>query len=285
MYVKYKLRKSSNLVTPKGPSFASAQTIRCDFDGSVLSFNAPKHRPYYKRVKEYQPERHYNKNDIPRYFRCYDNDNHETPNHLEYYHLFRRYWTFYGPWFTGTLAQLSMHITLIKPTNFEHEFSLYHPRAFEKLVGDYLTYINAEHINDDGSFHYTTPVNWQPLTHLATVAAQLDVIPNKGAYTDDKTRHLFFTLSDQIMASVRFETSRWPNIGKEKLDKLVSEDSMIELMNNIIDSFKLTLSDEAKQQQQAALAGLDDTSLIKKYPPLDWSDLTSEQNTNIKKLK
>ena len=285
MHVKYKLRETNELVRPKGPNFSRAQTILCDFDGTVLSFKTPKHRPYYSNVKEYKPELHYNKIDIHQYFRCYDDDNRETPNHLEHYHLFRRFWTFYGPWFTGTLAQLSMHITLIKPTNFEQEFSLYHPRAFEKFVGDYLTYINARHINDDGSFHYTTPVNWQPLTQLPTVAARLDVTPNKGAYTESTTYHVFFTLSDQIMASVSFDTSRWPNIGKEKLDKKVSEESMIELMNNIIDSFKLTLSDEAKQQQKSALAGLDDTSLIKHYPPLDWSDLTSKKINKAKELK
>jgi len=75
---------------------------------------------------------------------------------------------------------------------------------------------------------------------------------------------------------VRFDPSRIKNISKEELDKRVSEDSMIELMNNIIDSFQLTLSDEAKQQQQAALAGLDNTSLIKHYPPINWN----EQATN-----
>jgi hypothetical protein len=286
MHVKYKLRKAEGLVTPKGPNFTRAQTIRCDFDGTILSFKVPKHSPYYKRVKEYRPERHYQLETISRFFRCcYGDDNHETPNHLEYYHLFRRFWTFNGPWFTGALAELEMYITLIMPVNFDHEFSLFHPRAFEKLVGDYLTYLYGDHVNADGSHHYTTPVNWQPLTQLPVVAARLEVTPNRGTPTIHTKNHMFFALTDQIMACVRFDPIRIQNISKAELDKRVSEKTMIELMNSIIDSFQLTLSDEAKQQQETALAELEDTSLIKNYPPLDWASLTADQNNKLKKLK
>jgi len=285
MYVKYKLRKADGLVNPKGPSFTRAETIRCDFFGTELSFKVPKHRPYYKRVKEHLPERRYQQKNFHFEFHCSDNENHDTPNHLERFNMFRRFWTFYGPWFTGTLAQLSMHITLIKPVNFDHEFSLFHPRAFEKLVGDYLTHLYAKHINDDGTHHYTAPINWQPLQQFPVIAARFEVTPNEGAVIRNTTYHLVFALTDKIFASVEFDPGRIKNISNEELDKLVSIDSMLELMNNIIDSFKLTLSDEAKQQQQAALAGLDDTSLVKNYPPLDWSGLTSEQITNTKKLK
>lgn len=282
MYVKYKLRKAEGLVNPRGPNFAAAQTIRCDFNGTVLSFKAPKHRPYYKRVKGYIPERRYKLDEIPQYFKSFDKNNNETPNHLKYYHCFRHFWTFYGPWFTGTLAELEMHITLIMPVNFDHDFSLFHPRAFEKLIGDYLTEIYGGNIGSDGSFHYTAPVNWQPVTQLPVPAARLEVTPNKWAITHDTTRHLFFTLSDQIMASVRFDPSRIFNRPKEELDKEVSEQSMTELMNKIIDSFQLTLSDKAKKQQQAALAGLEDTSLVKTYPPLDWRAANTEPKKKLK---
>jgi len=282
MHVKYKLRKAEGLVSPKGPNFAGAQTIRCDFDGTELSFKAPKHRPYYKRVKEYLPERHYQADKIHLNFRCFDNDNHETPNHLEYYQLFRRFWTFYGPWFTGTLTELEMHITLFMPVNFDHEFSLFHPRAFEKIVGDYLTHFNSKHINSDGTYHYTTPVNWQPLTQLPVVAARFETTPNKGAIIRSTTYHLFFALSDEVLASVKFDPSRLFNKSKEELDKSVSEDTMIELMNSIIDSFQITLSEKAKQQQKVALKDLEDTSLIKDYPPLDWSNLKSDHKSKLK---
>lgn len=83
---------------------------------------------------------------------------------------------------------------------------------------------------------------------------------------------------------VRF-SFRLLNISKEELDKRISDKNMIDLMNNIIDSFQLTLSDDAKQQQKEALARLDDTSLIKHYPPLDWSNVASGNNKTNKMLE
>lgn len=282
MYVKYKLRTAEGLITPKGPNFTHARTIRCDFAGTILSFKAPKHRPH-SRVSEFLPEKKYTKDELIRSFRCLSQDDrYDTPNHLEYYDVFRRFWAFYGPWFTGTMGELTMDITLIMPVNFDHEFSLFHPRAFEKLIGDYLTQIYGKHIKKDGSFDFTAPVKWQPLTFLPTVAARLEIKPNKRASTHVTDHILFFTLSDQILASVEFSPGRYPNMSKEEIDKRVSDDTMIELMNNIIDSFQLTLSDEDKQKQKTALSGLDDTSLIKDYSPIDWSAWT-QNNSNIPK--
>jgi len=284
MHVKYKLREAEGLVNPKGPNFSRAQTICCDFAGTVLSFKAPKHRPYTSRLKEHLAEKRYTKEQLNGHFRCYGDDYPNTPNHIEYYELFRRFWAFNGSWFTGTLAQLGMQLNLIKPVNYDHEFSLFHPRAFEKIIGDYLTYIYGNR-TDDGEYNFTAPVNWQPLSKLTTLAARLEVVPNKGVHTHVTRHHLFFILNDQVLVNVRFDPSRIKNISKKELDKRVSEDSMLELMNNIIDSFQLTLSDEAKQQQQAALAGLDDMSLIKHYPPINWNEQTANQQSNPKKLK
>jgi len=253
MHVKYKLREAAGLVNPKGPNFSSAQTICCDFAGTVLSFKAPKHRPF-TRVREYLPEKHYSREELRRHFRCYNDDYYDTPNHLEFFELFKRFWAFNGSWFTGTLAELDLCITLIMQVNYDPEFSLFHPRAFENIIGDYLTYIYGDR-TDDGEYNFTAPVNWQPLSKLAALSAKLEAIPKKGIHTHVTRHHMFFTLSDQILVDVKFHPGRIKNLSKEELDKRVSEDSMLELMNNIIDSFQLTLSDEAKQQQQAALAG------------------------------
>jgi len=76
--------------------------------------------------------------------------------------LVRRFWAFNSSWFTGTLAQLGMQLYLITPMNYNHEFSLFHPCAFEKIIGDYLTYI-YENRTDDGEYNFIAPVNLQPL--------------------------------------------------------------------------------------------------------------------------
>ncbi len=52
-------------------------------------------------------------------------------------------------------------------------------------------------------------------------------------------------------------------------------------MDNIINSIELDLSPEAKAQQQRALKGLDNTELVKDYPPLKWDKLTEAQTIEI----
>jgi len=247
MHIKYKLREAKGLVNPKGPNFSSAQSISCDLANTKLSFKAPKHKPY-TRVRENLPEKSYTPQELERWFHCYGDTYHDTPNHLEFFELFKRFWAFNGPWFTGTLAELDLCITLIMPVNYDHEFSLFHPRAFEKIIGDYLTYMYSGS-TDDGEYNFTAPVNWQPLSKLATLSTKLEAVPKKGIHTHVTRHHMLFTLSEQILVDVKFHPGRIKNLSKEELDKRVSEDSMLELMNNIIDSFQLTLSDEAKQHR------------------------------------
>jgi len=286
MHVRLKLREPNGLVIPKGPNFARAQTIQSDFDETQLRFRAPKHRASNGRPKEVLPKRSYQLNDIYHLFRMYGDGNYEDANHLEYYECFRRFWTFYGPWLTGRQAELQMDMTLIMPVNFDNEFSLYHPRAFEKLVSDYLIRIYGNGINPvtEGPSHMA-PVNWQPLIQFPTPAARLDAVPTPGGIEHDITTWIFFTLSDNLLASVSFEFNRILNLPKEELDKRVSVETMAELMNQIIDSFQLTLSDQAKQQQQAALEGLEDTSVTKDFPPIDWAALKDGPGHDQKKLK
>ncbi len=45
---------------------------------------------------------------------------------------------------------------------------------------------------------------------------------------------------------------------------------MEQLCDDIMDSLEVKLSAKALAQQQAALVGLKDTSLVSDYPPLKW---------------
>ena len=51
-------------------------------------------------------------------------------------------------------------------------------------------------------------------------------------------------------------------------------------MDNIIDSFRIELSQEAKNQQSKAIAGLDDTRLIEHFAPLKWDNIDGNQGTD-----
>lgn len=52
--------------------------------------------------------------------------------------------------------------------------------------------------------------------------------------------------------------------------------NMEKLCDDIMDSLEVKLSTKALAQQQAALRGLEDTSLVSEYPPLKW-----EQNKEL----
>jgi len=278
MHVKYKLREAKGLVTPKGPGFSSAKTITCDIDGTVIKFNAPKHRPMFGNEPIF-PKPTYKLNEI--IFRTTYSEGFDMNDNWDAYQLFYHSWTFYGPWFTGALAKLDMFIDLIKPVNYENnDFSLFHPRAFEKIVGDYLTNEYSHYKSDSrgGEHHYLAPVNWQPLSGFPVVAVRLEVEPNI-AIVGNTTRYLvFFPITDKVMASVLFDLSRLRALSQEELDKRVDRSSMLALMENIINSIQVELSPQTLAQQQSALAGLDDASLIKEFPPLNWQANTAQQD-------
>jgi hypothetical protein len=270
MHVKYKLREPKDLVTPKGPSFSRAKTITCDIDGTVIKFKAPKHRPMFP-MDPIKPKREYKMDDI--FFRSTYSEGFSVSDNWEAYELFFRSWAFYGPWFTGALAKLNMFFGLVRPTNNENEdFSLFHPRAFENFVGDYLTHNYSMRKNElmNNRHEYIAPVNWQPLTGFPVVATRLEIRPDIEVARHLVEYFVFFPIADKVMARIQFSPSQIFALSQKELDKRVSRSTMLELMENIIDSIHVELSPQAQAQQQAALAGLDDASLIKEFPPLNW---------------
>ncbi len=161
MHVPYKLRESNGLIIPKGPRFSSARTISCTIDGTVISFKAPKHRPQHSNDEQLLPNYSYSSENM--IYRSYYNESIDESDNWNYFEFFYNAWAFYGPWFTGTLAELEMHVSLVKPVNDKNQgFSLFHPRAFEKIIGDYLTNNFSKYISESsgGKHHYIAPLNW-----------------------------------------------------------------------------------------------------------------------------
>ena len=283
MYVRYKFREPDGLVIPKGPSFSNAGTIVSDIDGTVIKFKTPKHRPQYKNRKQLLPHPSYQMDEM--IFRSNYDEDIKVSDNWKTFDLFERSWAFYGPWFTGVMAELEMYFTLVKPVNYKNmDFSLFHPRAFENIVADYLTNQFSRYIDkDNGKHHYITPVEWQPLSHLPVVAVKLQLAPDEKVVSRTINHFAFFPIADQVMACIQFIPSQLRAATQEELDKRVSRTPMYALMDNIIDSIQLTLSPEAQAQQKAALAGLEDTSLVKEFLPLNWDN--TKPDSEFKKLE
>ncbi len=279
MYVRYKLRKAKSLITPKGPNFSSAKTIQCDIDGTVIKFKAPKHRPLISGEEPTFPAHSYHLNDM--FFRSSYQEGFNISDNWETFRLLENAWAFYGPWFTGSVAELAMYATLIRPINSDNnDFSLFHPRAFEKIIGDYLTNSFSTYTNEfmENKHEYIAPINWKPLTRFPMVAARLQVEPDIKVGRGTIRYFVFLPITDKVMLCIQFVPSQLLSLSQEELDKRINRSSMLQLMNNIIDSIELTLSPEAQTQQKAALAELDDASLISDFPPLKWP-VVNKENT------
>ena len=275
MHVKYKLRKTSKLIVPKGPNFTRAPARVYDIDGTVIKFKAPRHRSSYYEGKPVLPKC---RSTLDEYiFRAYYSEESNVRDNWRKAAFFYHVWDFYGPWFTGLQAILTMNFSLIKPVNYEHEFSLFHPRAFEKIVTDYLINDYSKRRNtlmEGDPFEYITPVNWQPMENFPCVAVQLEVHPDLEVVRSTVRYLVFFPISDKAMAYINFEPSQLLALPQEELDKRVDRSTMLELINNIISSFELKLSPQARAQQKTALEGLEDTSLVKDFPPIKWDQVS-----------
>ena len=285
-FLPFKFRESKQRVTPKGPSLGWTTRTQVDFSGTLLSFRVPKHKPVRVEREPIYPERSYNLESLPLRVDFVDADSARGRiNPFRRRDIFFHSWVFCGPWFTGVLGELRFTLTLFQPVNYPQNFSLFHPRALEMVIGDYLDYRFADQLNLSGAQNFIAPVNWQPLNDLPVNAVRLEVVPQLPSAPTRTTEHLmFFPLADELLVLCRFEPSRFKNLPSEEMDKRVDIQPMHDLMNDIINSIQLKLSPEAQAQQAKALEGLADTSLIKDFPPLKWDKL-GEKETEAVLLK
>lgn len=284
MNVRLKLREPKQLVVPRGPDFRWARTIHSNLNGSHISFKVPRHRPRRSNHLSKVPERNYQSDrsaasSMP--FRSmYGDEDAEKglKDHFERLKFFYHAWAFYGPWFSGTVAELSLSFDFIKAVNFPDSMSLFHPRALEQVIGEYLTFMYSYHLDFTRDYiqEFDAPVNWEPLNHLPVNAVRLESIPREFSAHKTISHYMFFPIADNIMACLHFMPSRILGLPRSELDKRVSVDPMYKLMDNIINSIQLELSPEARAQQARALDGLENTELVKDYPLLKWDNATWE---------
>lgn len=284
-YFPFKLHDSKKLVTPKGPSLAWTRRTRIDISGTEISFKVPRHRPEHRNNDPVFPRRRYSLDSLP--LRSSYNEEDAMKGRKDAWRfstLLSHSWAFCGPWFTGILSELRLTVTLFRPVNYPQRFSLFHPRALELVIGDYLDYMYADKLDETRNYiqEFVAPVNWRALGHLPVNAARLEVVPQLPSAPTRIIEHLvFFPLSDDLMVRCRFEPSRFKNLPNAEMDKRVNIQPMLDLMNDIINSIQLKLSPEAQAQQAKALDGLADTSLIKNFPPIKWDKLDEQTKQAI----
>lgn len=265
----YKLRPQTEYCSPKGPDIQWAPWLRFSINGTEIKLKVPRHT--ISLMDPLTPRRRYtlHRHDFNRHV--------QGKPGWEALALLARGWHFNGPWFLGSLGRLYMYAMVVTPSEVNENLSFFHPRALESGIADYLTYRYGDQLSPKGEQMWFAPVNWQPLIGHPCIAAYCDVDANRAINRDILDRFLFFPLSDRHLLAVDLEITRpLVYIGSNKdperdKDKWIDRAPMERLAMDIINSLEITLSPEAKQQQEQALAGLADRSLVKEFPPLKWS--------------
>ena len=188
----FKLRERQGFTTNKGPAFARAPTLRFALDDTTVQLRVPRHRSDFKSREARHPARRYNL--AAQTFRPWQSG--LAVDRWRNLDLVYRSWSFHGPWLTGRLAEMSMYIGLLTPakpkaglftpTQPQAGVSLFHPRAFESAVAEYLTDQYSPE-KRDGKSLWAAPVNWQVLHSLPSVAARLQVMPDQQKNPDRKS--------------------------------------------------------------------------------------------------
>jgi len=255
--------------TPVGPSFKRARHWQFGVERTQIEFRTPKHQPWLKGNKPILP--HYKQSlykDL--IFRSEYNEGFHIADQWRGAELFAHRWRFKGPWFTGVVAELSLYMAILRPNEPNPDSSYFHPRAFEQTVGDYLTNKYGGR-KSHGAAKFIAPLNWQPLSHLPVPAVRLQVACTEIFAPEPPDEYLFFPIGDQYLVYMVFIPHRRGGGTQAERDALISKAPLYELIDNIVNSLNVSLSPEAQAQQQKALAGLEDTSLIETFPPIKWT--------------
>ncbi len=269
MNFQIKLRQQIGFCDPVGPAFSRARKYRFSIEGTEIEFRAPRHRPMIKSQKAFIPDKAYWYDSPKMHFRSLD-PNHKALDKWQSVGLFWHDWAFNGPWFTGCLAHVSLGIAIYQAKSSAKAVSYFHPRAFEQTIGDFLTDIYSWE-KEGGRHEYQAPINWQPVDSLGVPAARLEVISDGSVGLYSKDIKLYFPIDNDHFVAMGFRPSRSaPGTTEAEIDKLIGYKNLGELIDNIIGSVKVTLSAEAKAQQEEAIKGLEDTRLTRTFLPMKW---------------
>ncbi len=269
-YVPYRFRRQSKFCVPKGPDFNRAPKIKMDLNGTEVSLNVPGHKTTSSR-NAISPERTYKIGS--NLFESYSDNAREWG----YLPLIFRIWDFNGPWFIGNKAEVRMNCGLIQLPDGMNQISLFNPRAFESVIADILRLDYGHKLSlHRGAQDWFVPKRWQPMTSFPACAVSFDACENRVVASDGLERHFMIPLSDHYLLALVFRINRGlcyihsdtePEANK---DDWISEEPMKVLADQVMGSLQVKLSPEAEQQQQRALAGLEDRNLVKEFAPLKW---------------
>lgn len=277
-YSGFCLREREIPCTPVGPDFSWANQKTYTLLGNKLMLRLPRHDAGKYNYKAGNP-----KGSLT------DDATHRTLNYSvmpnqawKYCAILNRHLSFYGPRFTGYMGNVYVSLRSCKRTATSDETSFFHPRVFEQAIAHELS-SSYGFKQDEDLPDWQAPVNWQIVQHLPLPAARFDILPINTAQHPE--HYVCFPLSDDTLIILNFSYSQHCNGFLEQRDREIDRSNMIKLVDDIVGSMELELSDEAKQQLAAAQADCPDTSVTKEFPPLKWPVYIDENGKESEDIK
>lgn len=282
-YFPLKLRTSKNLIIPKGPSFKKARTYEVNLDGTKLKFKAPKDSQQISKYKFSFSAKNTREKII---FHGYGEGPHNPKDLSEKWERATCYeagWAFNGPWFSGPVSDLKLLVKAYRIKNYPESVSLFHPRAFEKVIGDYLSIFYSELSDHRGNIQtYSAPLDWRAFSAGDVYGAYFKVSRTLTNHLGGGSRYFaFFPIDSRTMGRFMFDIARLGLFPEPSHDKISSLEPLYQLMNDIVGSIRVKLSPEGLQQKQLAQEGLEDASLVDYYPPIKWDKLDDQTRAAI----
>lgn len=267
-YWSWHLRDQTEFLRPKGPNFARASQKKIDISGTKVSLRVPANKTQFN-IDKRDPKSSYDLTQLQT--SLYGSEGNEWRSLA----LIRRRWDFYGPWFTGGLGSINLYAGIYSPKPAAEGLNFFHPRALENGIANYLTltYGNDFSVSRPEQSWFA-PVNWRQHQNMPCIVARFDAVVNKAVYNDGLRSYLIFPLGKKHIFIAECVINRnivFSNkVPEPTTDEWIDHAPFIELANQVLDSVQITLSPQAQAEQEEALRGLDDKSLIKDFPPLKW---------------
>ncbi|MFL0797196.1 MAG: hypothetical protein K6L73_06855 [Cellvibrionaceae bacterium] len=237
----------------KGPSISSAIQYKGDYQGSSIVLALPK-----SNHKNPSPDIQFSGS----YGQGSQSASHSDRRWREEGYMTRGY-RFWGPRGVGEVHELSAEGWFASMREPKEEMSLFHPRAFEWAVIDYVEdrLVNKpkERWATSSPNTIRAPIFWQPFDHLPGPAAFFHI--DTGSTT---TPNYYFVtvLDDNDLLFVGFDLDV-NRFGPKHIppEEWVDMRNMKQLMFDIFNTLEIELSPEAEARRKKAIEGLDDTSL------------------------
>ena len=277
-YLPFKLKDGPKSPLSIGPNYRPSQSSKFVYDGSLFTFSAPRHSPRSRAASDYTDTKNSELSGYP--FRQIIGSADQNTN-WEQMKCFARSWCYWGPWFTGAQIELSLNVFITRPTEpLKQDLSLFNPKFFEGYIPEILTERYGHQTGIDHLSAYQAPVDWKVVNRHPVPAAIYWVEPVGRGFSAPLRQQLIFPVSRGALAIFSFGFDIYkPGDNKNRL-KLVNLAKPKALVEEIIQSLKITLSPQAQADLDKAKAECPGAKLTETFAPLKWPVNSEDLNLN-----